>query len=169
MKSLAIILLLAAPAVATQPCGKSFCRVNKAVVVKQVHHAHHVYPSAYYVPYGQQAFGSFADQSDVLVAAIETGVDRALERRGIGAARLTATGPSVVLTKCGKCHLSTASNAAAKEAWIFEGVPLNWKDAARAQDGIVNHGMAERAKLTDDEQNSIVGELTSYLTSAVKE
>lgn len=169
MRTLALILALATPALATSPCHQSFCRQHVAVVkAVGVHRAHHVYPSAYYVPYGAQSYGSFADQADILTAAIKTGVGEVLDERGIGALRAQASA-SIVLTKCGKCHGEGATNAEAHEAWSFAGVPLSWKDAARAQDGIVNHGMATKAKLTDEEQSQLVSELTGYLTSAASE
>lgn len=167
MRTIAILLMLATPAVATSPCHSSFCRVNKAVVVKQVHHGYH-YNALYSVPYSNQASGQFWDNTDVMKLAIRDGVGEALDERGIGALRVQASA-SIVLTKCGKCHGEGATNAEASAAWSFAGVPLGWKDAARAQDGIVNHGMATKAKLTDEEQSQLVSELTGYFTSAASE
>lgn len=161
MKPIILTLLLASP-VAAQ-CHTHFCRVQKVAVVANV--AHYVYPSLYAVPYQQAAYGSFADDYDKLTSAIETGVDRVLERRGIGALRAN-NGVSIVATKCGACHGPQSNNKAAREAWSFTDVPLSWRDAAKAQNGIVNHDMAARAKLSDAEQASLVSELTSYLTSA---
>lgn len=170
MKSLIAALLVLSLPVATLG-GNHFCQqkvvVQKQVVAHQVYGYGHAFQQQYYyAPVGQ--YSSYRTKEEIADEAIERLADKLAQRLGIQQQGLTV---SVIDNKCANCHRSDANGAAADEAramWEFASVPLGWKDAARAQDGLVNHDMATRAKLTDEEQNQIVVELTGYLNEAAK-
>lgn len=166
MKTIVAFLLLCSSAVAGD-CVSAFCRVQKAHVVAQVNHVGYAYPQVYYVPYGN-TYGQFMSDADKIKEATKQGYIEAMQELGL-APRIAGGGLSIVDTKCAKCHRGDSGNETARNHWAFDSTPLSWKDAARAQDGIVNHDMAKRAGLNDKEQAAIVSELTSYLSNAAKE
>lgn len=121
--ALLIVLLAVTPVFSGDCIGTAFCQpAARQVVVQQAHHV--VYPQVYYVPYNNQAYGSFMSSEDKFAAAAAKAFAAELDARGFLPAAQAQSDKFYAVDKyCGKCHGAGKNHEAAFSVagdWTFE-------------------------------------------------